>query len=395
MADKNQITQFNASRVVADTSVLCYAPWLSMNFDQTGQITVCCFNRTFVLGSYPQQRLSDIWQGKNANKLRQAMQQSQFNLGCGACEKMIAERNFESVLIKHFDDYYDFLPPKADKSLLDKFFNTQQLPQPTVFEFELSNTCNLECIMCGGKWSSAIRSNREKLPALPNYYDSNFVQELKPFLPGLKRANFLGGEPFLIAVYQEIWECIIDINPDIDVAITSNGTVLNSRIKAIIERLPKLRLTLSIDSLKKETWQAIRRKGKFETLKENMDYFMATGKLVSFSVCPMVQNRMEIPEIVGFCEQHNLDIYFNVVYEPLGGRVKGIHENGQFNLVDGDFEGELLPETSLQSLEPQALESLIEYYKSFSFKGRLQVQLNSLIKQLEMWKQTKEQTYVK
>jgi MoaA/NifB/PqqE/SkfB family radical SAM enzyme len=226
-------------------------------------------------------------------------------------------------------------------------------------------------------------------PEYENPYNDEFVKQIKHFLPTLKRANFLGGEPFLIKLYPEIWEAIIATNPDIDVAITSNGTVLNDRIKNIIASLPNLRITLSIDSIEAETWESIRFKGRFGVLQSNLDYLLNTGKLVSFSVCPMIQNRYEIPQIVQFCELHNLDIYFNVVYEPLGGRIKGIHENGTFEAIEGSYKKVLVPETSLQSLPKNELKELIAYYKSFTFSTHLQKQVNSLVQQLVSWSNLK------
>ncbi|GIV33329.1 MAG: hypothetical protein KatS3mg031_0864 [Chitinophagales bacterium] len=385
MATPEQIRSFNASRR-ADTSQLCYAPWLALNFDQTGNVTACCFNRRHILGRYPANRLREIWEGAEANALRQAMADYRFDLGCQSCERMIEEGNYQSVLISHFDDYYPLIAHRLNghKSWFDKLFKTagaRALPDPVVFEFEISNTCNLECIMCGGKWSSAIRKNREKKPQPPNPYDQNFVEEVKQFLPNLKRANFLGGEPFLISLYYELWEAILDINPSIDVAITSNGTVMNTRAKRIIEKLPHCRITLSVDSLQKETWETIRVNGSFEHLQETMDYLLRTGKLVSFSVCPMIQNRMEIPHLIHFCADKHLDIYFNVVYEPLGGRIKGIHQ-------DNDGDG-FIPETSLQALSAAELEALIAYYRTFRFSGRYRQQLDHLIAQLEVWMQAK------
>lgn len=362
---------------------------LSMNFDQTGNVTACCFNRTFVLGKYPEQSVAEIWAGKSAEALRRAMEENSFDLGCQQCEKMIGEGNEESVLIKHFDDYYEFLPPqKKETSLLRRIFNFSpqpELPPPTVFEFEISNTCNLECIMCGGKWSSAIRANRERLPVIKSPYDENFVSQVRGFLPSLKRANFLGGEPFLISLYFDIWESIIAINPSVDVAITSNGTVINDRAKKIIDRLPKCRITLSIDSLQKSTWEKIRVNGNFETLRKNIDYLLGTGKLVSFSVCPMIQNRMEIPEIIAFCVDHNLDIFFNIVHEPLGGRVAGIHQSANEELKHDTNRQHLIPETSLMFLSSKELNDLINYYQTFKFSGRPQVQFNSLIQNLKSW----------
>ncbi len=381
MVSKNKIQQFNASRQVKDTSHLCYAPLLSLNFDQTGNVTACCFNRSHVLGTYPENNLKEIWEGRQAELLRAAMIEQRLDLGCRICERIIEDGNYESVLIRHFDNFFQFLKekPSDSASWFDKTTRSK-LPAPTVFEFEISNTCNLECIMCGGKWSSAIRKNREKLAAIQSPYDNEFVEQVKEFLPELRRANFLGGEPFLISLYYEIWEAIIAINPAIDVAITSNGTILNERAKRIIEKLPHCYLALSIDSLQKKTWESIRVNGQFEVLKQNIDYLLTTSKLASFSVCPMIQNRYEIPEIVTFCVNNNLDIYFNVVYEPLGGKIEGIHQNMGKGII---------PETTLQALPDDKLAELIDYYKSFSFSGRYKAQFGNLISQLQFWLKSK------
>jgi MoaA/NifB/PqqE/SkfB family radical SAM enzyme len=256
-----------------------------------------------------------------------------------------------------------------------------EFSQPAMLEFELSNTCNLECIMCGGEWSSAIRKNREKLPAIVSPYDQAFTEQLIQWIPGLKRANFLGGEPFLIHEYFLIWEKMASLNPDIEIAITSNGTVLNERAKKVIRQLNRVKITLSIDSLNPTTWESIRKNGKFEVLKENLQWLSDHRKIVSFSVCPMIQNRFEIPEIISFCRDHQLDVFFNVVYGHLGGKKQGIHQMQPEK--DGDA---LIPEVSMQHLPAQALEEIIRFYRSFQFEPRWQNPLNQLIHQLENWK---------
>jgi MoaA/NifB/PqqE/SkfB family radical SAM enzyme len=75
---------------------------------------------------------------------------------------------------------------------------------PKVMEFELSNECNLECVMCNGSFSSSIRKNREKLPPIISPYNDDFVNELDAFIPHLTDAKFLGGEPFMIEIYLKI-----------------------------------------------------------------------------------------------------------------------------------------------------------------------------------------------
>ena len=114
---------------------------------------------------------------------------------------------------------------------------------------------------------------------------------------------------------------------------------------------------------------------------------METGKLASFSVCPMIQNRMEIPSLVEFCEHHGIDIFFNIVNGPLGGRIKNIHEAGS----DGhELDAPLIPETSMRFLDDTQLAETIEHYRSFRFRKHYQNILNGLISQLEAWKDQKD-----
>ncbi|MCF8463390.1 MAG: radical SAM protein [Flavobacteriales bacterium] len=399
MATIEQIKAFNQTRSVRNSAYLCYAPVLSLNFDQTGNVTACCFNRQYVLGSYPENTIDEIWSGEKVKKLRDSLASNKLELGCGLCDRMIVERNFESVLINHFDDYVPLIKDQQVKpenngllsSILGSFYRKkEEKPNqaPLVFEFEISNHCNLECIMCGGKWSSAIRKNREKLPPLKSPYDKEFVNQVKNYLPQLARANFLGGEPFLIGPYYDIWEAIIEVNPNVDVGITSNGTMLSSRARGIIERLPNCRITLSIDSLNKSTWESIRRNGCFEDLENNIHWLLGSKKLKSFSVCPMIQNWKEIPDIMRFCDKNDLDIYFNVVYGPLGGKLEGVHK---FNSIESGSATELLPDVSLQTMGQSELDEVIELYSKQTFPKHLQIQLQHLIAQLKSWRAQKKE----
>lgn len=373
--DPHMLKRFNAARRVRDPRTLCYAPELSLNFDQTGQVTSCCFNRSYVLGTYPNDSIEEIWTSKRLDRLRTALRRNDLSLGCQQCEKMIRAGNDEGVLISHFDD---FAPLADDRSPIARLFgrgtDRETVDRPAVFEFEISNTCNMGCIMCGGKWSSVIRRDREKLPPLESPYDDDFVRQIEGFLPTLKRANFLGGEPFLIKPYLAIWESIARINPDIEVAVTSNGSIWNRRVERILNDLKRVKLTLSIDSLRKETYESIRLGGDFDTVRRNIDRFLDMGVLVSFSVCPMIQNWREMPEILAFAQDHDLDVYFNTVLGPLG-------QNPWEYASTGDG-----PAISLMLAEADHLQSIIDEWSHHRFEDRWQRPLDALIAQVSAWR---------
>src|SRR6185503_15656032 len=64
----------------------CYAPANSMYLDTYGLVRACCVNRRYVLGDLREQRLDDVWFGKRAKALRDAMKRYELRLGCEFCD---------------------------------------------------------------------------------------------------------------------------------------------------------------------------------------------------------------------------------------------------------------------------------------------------------------------
>ena len=209
------VDEYNTARPVKDPSVLCHAPFGNIYFNQSGDAVACCYNTTHVLGTYPKDSLHAMWFGDKAKQLRQYIRDRDLGGGCQSCAHQMHSRNFTGQM-----SVFDHLARDRGKASEDA------LAMPRQLEFSLTNTCNLECVMCGGNWSSLIRRNREKLPPLESPYDDGFVQQLDEFLPHLHSAKFFGGEPFLIRIYHDIWDRIRAVNPKIKVSVTTNATTL-------------------------------------------------------------------------------------------------------------------------------------------------------------------------
>jgi len=302
------IKKYNSRRPYRAKHLPCHAPFSSINFTQNGDMLACCYNHTEILGTYPRQSIKEAWEGKVAQTLRAYMKQNELPAGCDGCKEQILSGNYSGSRAIYYDKYASLLTmlPIA-------------IRPPKVFEFEISNICNLECIMCNGYFSSAIRANREKLPKINTPYDDAFVEDVKNYIPHLTDAKFLGGEPFLISQYFEIWDAIITINPKVQVHITTNGTVLNKRAKACLEKM-RAGIIVSIDSLNKENYEQIRVNGDFDVLMENIrwliEYRNRKGLYLSFAVCPMISNRKYLADIVRFCNENEIYIHFNTVWKP-------------------------------------------------------------------------------
>jgi len=317
MLNRSIIRAYNKHRKHTDKSRICHAPFTSLNFEQNGNITACCFNRTDILGKYPQQSIRQTWDGPAAIFLRDKISSYDLGGGCKLCRILLESGNYSGTKAIHYDEYGHKSSINKIKNIFLK--NRQDAILPKVFEFEISNTCNLECHMCSGYFSSTIRKNREHLPPINNPYDDAFVEQVAEFIPALTDLKFLGGEPFLIEIYYKIWDKIALINPGARVHITTNGTVLNQKVKDLLSKL-NVGIVVSIDSLVPENFEQIRVGAKLDKVLDNFHYFKELtkhkGSYLGIACCAMSNNWKDLPAIVDFANKQEVSLHFNVVWNP-------------------------------------------------------------------------------
>lgn len=282
-------------------ALLCYAPFKNMYFGISGNVRTCCRNESYSFGSYPKQSIKEIWNGDKVQNLRRSIRNNDLSLGCDECYQHLVGGNFSAVVARMFDTQ------KMNRSY------------PSMMVFELDNTCNLECTICAGRLSSSIRNNREKLPPFKTPYDSDFVTQIEEFIPHLEEARFYGGEPFLIKLYYDIWEKMIRMNPRIKIYIQTNGTVLNDKIKNLLER-GNFVINISVDAMNPQLFEKLRVNAHFETVMQNLMYFYqySRRKNTFFCITPtlMRDNWQELPGLIAFCNSLNIPLFYNTLYRP-------------------------------------------------------------------------------
>ncbi len=361
MIEQSLLEDYNQSRITpADFNAsfqthgkFCYAPSASLYFAHEGKVFACCENREHLLGAYPSNSIAEIWKGESAAQLRKFIDEKNLWHGCKGCDFDLKSRNFGGVKAKAFD--------YAGMQQSDPRY-------PSMMEFELENTCNLECVMCTGIFSSSIRKNREHLPIIPTPYDDEFVRQLEEFIPHLALANFFGGEPFLVEIYYKIWEKMGELNPGMNVWVTSNGTILNNRVKDLLSRI-RFNLTISIDSIKKETYEKIRVNSSFERVMENFEYFHQYTKSIhsdfTVNTCPMTLNWQGLPGMVKWADDEGVALNIIAVRYP--------------------------ESLSLSSMSAQKLAEILDYYNSATFStadnfsGRNKKKFEDYVRYVQQW----------
>lgn len=300
---------FDRNRDLTDKAVtsFCYAPFTSMYLDPRGDVIACCQNTEHLLGNVAQDTLTGIWHGPRAEELRAALAAYDLAKGCRFCRWQLDDGNLAGTYSHSFES----LPV------------TEPRPSwPARLEFAVSNTCNLECVMCNGEWSSAIRARREHRPPLPKVYGDRFFDELRPFLHHLTEARFLGGEPFLASETLRIMDLMVEEGVEVPCHLTTNGTQWTPRVERILERLP-VSLAVSLDGVTQETVESIRVGASHAQLMANLAryraYTEARGTTLDLTFCLMQQNWHEFGDYLQLADDWGCRVFINTVIHPRFG----------------------------------------------------------------------------
>jgi radical SAM protein with 4Fe4S-binding SPASM domain len=283
----------------------CFAPKSNLLFQQDGSVYPCHYNRGYLLGKYPEMNIKEIWESNNRKALEKEFDKGEFGNGCAACKTSYNKGLFNIADYKKYN-----------------FLSNQTSNYPVQFEFQISNKCNMECLVCSGEYSSGIRKNREHFPPLINPYNNIFVKEINEFLPKLKYAGFTGGEPFLNQLYFDIWKNIKYINPEIKIAISSNGSIWNKEIDTVLDGL-NVSYTISFDSLAPDIYSKIRIKGNHDKVLNNILEIAKINKerlTIKFLVMPM--NLLGIPELFQYFNNINISLLPKFVQHPIMASIR-------------------------------------------------------------------------
>lgn len=297
---KYSLLRYNKNR--KNKKMFCLAPYSSLFFDYKGNVFACFANKHLSLGKYSSQSISEIWNDVPIYNLRKSIENYTFNQGCHLCKNKLLQHNFSQVYARRYD-----------------YLSVSENGFPTSIELQLSNQCNLNCIMCvvTTDYSSEINI-------------SAFKTYIKEIIPYLKNASFSGGEPFLIKEYFDLWEDFYKLNKDCRISINTNATILNEKVKNILGKL-KFNISVSVDGFSKETFESIRKNADRDLVYENLqffkDYTQQNNTFFNVKICTLNQNFREFPELFNYFNQQDISIILNEVVYPLNTALWNNHSS--------------------------------------------------------------------
>lgn len=161
---------------------------------------------------------------------------------------------------------------------------------PEYLHLSIDETCNLYCESCRDCIKLSKGEELEKSMVMKEKIIRSPLKEVKEFyIAG-------NGEVFLSKIYEEIWKSEMANEAD-TIRVLTNGILLTpNRWEQFYEGKQNVNIWLyvSIDAASEETYESIRRGGKFDTLKKNMEFasqLRKEGKIQYFRINYVVQRK--------------------------------------------------------------------------------------------------------
>lgn len=184
---------------------------------------------------------------------------------------------------------------------------------PGMVQMNHDQTCNLACPSCRTEVVTAG-------PAEQRVYVDAADRVLLPLMRTMDGLTLIsgGGEAFASAHYKKILAALNRREfPGLDVFLITNGQLLDARRWAELPNLPEMigNLSVSIDAARAETYERLRRPGKWKPLMQNLELMArmrAAGTIRRFQINFVVQsaNFRELPEFIALGDRLGVDSFW-------------------------------------------------------------------------------------
>lgn len=184
--------------------------------------------------------------------------------------------------------------------LIDSFGRTVDY-----IRISVTNRCNFRCQYCMPDTPEDFFDAEEDIPL------AQLLELVKVAIDeGVKKIRITGGEPMIRKDLDWFIAQIYLYNPEIDIALTTNGFYLRHFAKSLKEAGLK-RINVSLDSLKPERVALISKKNVLPQILEGIDLALSVGLIVKLNMVPLKGvNEDEIPDLIAFAQSKKVTIRF-------------------------------------------------------------------------------------
>lgn len=215
----------------------CAAPFRQVYIDNNG-VAPCC--------KFPRQNtdLENWYAGTQLKSIQSKFLNDQLPAPCESCVR--EERSFGHSL-----------RTQSNKDFDNKiFFDTKM----NFVDYRANNICNFKCRSCTPAFSNGIANEARRAPNLQKFFSvkpdkvarvssSNFDYVIQN-LDQIDRLMFTGGEPTIMPEVRGMLDRVVEKHGDrIGILITTNGSFTDSFWYDLVDKIPNLHWTLSLDAV--------------------------------------------------------------------------------------------------------------------------------------------------
>ncbi len=314
------------------TKVRCIRPFTSVELQPRGEVSFCCAEWAKVpyIGNLKNQSLAQVWNSDTAQYFRRKMLAGEYEEVCRSdvCPVLISEGYKELCLEHNADSIYPLTRQHIDDISAGRTFMTAM---PTYVLMSNLEACNLKCPICGPyrqiyidhENNDPMREAAARQKWLMENEDSLIAERVaEELISNASSPKVLGlsgaGDPFFRSDAKKI--LFADNKPsDMRIALFTNGLLFNIKMWKRIRHNSFKYVNVSVDAARAETYEKLRRPGKWKTLVKNLSFIGQLRKdgLIPKFVVNFTVMKSNLEEIIPFiklgCEWGCDDVYFQRV----------------------------------------------------------------------------------
>jgi MoaA/NifB/PqqE/SkfB family radical SAM enzyme len=306
----------------------CSIPWTGFSNEPDGRAQPCCLYKGYITDEqnkpmYVQNfSVNEILNSKFMKNLRQEFREGKKPIGCEVC--WTNEKNgYESKRIIYNEKINH--DPEIIWEEEPKFLSE--------FQLIINNSCNLKCRSCTPSHSSQWQIEIKNLTGNTGY-DMPYGQsgdhlgklwiERDKWYKHLRRLEVVGGEPFYVKQWHQIFYELIDsgYSKNIDLTFSTNSTLFYEKlIKDICQNFKSTSIGLSIDGIGK-TYEYLRHPAKWLIAYENMKKYqqlkIETKVSIQVNLTISWLNALQVTDLheLVYKEFPEFKIWNNLVHTP-------------------------------------------------------------------------------
>ncbi len=279
---------------------VCPTPFLRFDVWRDGRVAVCCtdwMQGDVIIGNVFEQGWNEIWNSETAKRIRKSVTDGSFSHCTEKCPWLADAR----------------LPlreglSEEERAIADNPEADLKHP-PEFIKLVNDDSCNLSCPSCRHEVFVENNSNSEEI------FEAN-MQVVYPMLKNAKVLDILGnGEALASKATMKLLNTLdARTHRNLTIDLLTNATHFNANAWERLKNVHplNLRLNISADGATKETYEKLRRGGKWEAFNANLEFIGNLRRenkisLLTINFTVQADNYRELPLIGDFARRYNAD----------------------------------------------------------------------------------------